>query len=402
MNSTTNSMISMTSTEIFNIKDIQKIIIDYKEDNNKYSIMNMMLNEDFFNSVEYEDEKNYINLDGRDGNSYSIMGYVKQIIEDHKLDYDSVMITNEMKEGDYKNLVEVFCKYFQHYIELWKEDDWFFDKIEPCFFDESEYLDDEESDDKEWLMCSCGSGYLNYDDRDCCEDCSFENDDEMLDDEIDDKSEEKDDMDWLINLWESEEKDDYKINNDDINWINNLWENEEIEEIDEFDYINEIIEKELNSEEIYNIKDIQNIILDYKNDIDELHLCSRCGESEFKNIYNHKNMKNMCIDCYFMYFRNMKLKELKKCMKTDMKYFDMTGYSNKRKRCIQEEFISCIMCNMEFGVDIIYRDENDMVDELGIIYLEEDYELFFGKNKDVDIFMEKIHKRNERKMRTNT
>ena len=57
-----------------------------------------------------------IDLTGPQGNAFALMGlaefYAKQ------LNFNSKEIINEMMEGDYENLVEVFDKYFGYYVIL--------------------------------------------------------------------------------------------------------------------------------------------------------------------------------------------------------------------------------------------------------------------------------------------
>ena len=57
-----------------------------------------------------------IDLTGPEGNAFFLMGQAGQYARQLGLDGD--MIINEMKLGDYENLVQVFDRYFGNYVIL--------------------------------------------------------------------------------------------------------------------------------------------------------------------------------------------------------------------------------------------------------------------------------------------
>jgi len=57
-----------------------------------------------------------IDLTGPDGNAFSLMAYAKRFA--NQLELDSELIINEMMEGDYENLLEVFDKNFGKFVIL--------------------------------------------------------------------------------------------------------------------------------------------------------------------------------------------------------------------------------------------------------------------------------------------
>ena len=57
-----------------------------------------------------------IDLTGPDGNAFFLMGRAGQYAR--QLGLDSNTIINEMKSGDYENLVAVFDRYFGDYVIL--------------------------------------------------------------------------------------------------------------------------------------------------------------------------------------------------------------------------------------------------------------------------------------------
>ena len=63
-------------------------------------------------------EKNIINLDGPDGNAISLMARVNRLCRDVGLGREADTILNEMRSGDYTNLVKTFDKYFGEYVVL--------------------------------------------------------------------------------------------------------------------------------------------------------------------------------------------------------------------------------------------------------------------------------------------
>ena len=57
-----------------------------------------------------------IDLTGPDGNAFVLMGYAKRFAK--QLGLDGNKITNEMMEGDYENLLQVFDNYFGDFVIL--------------------------------------------------------------------------------------------------------------------------------------------------------------------------------------------------------------------------------------------------------------------------------------------
>lgn len=57
-----------------------------------------------------------IDLTGPEGNAYVLMGYASRFAK--QLNLDDEKIIDEMKSGDYDNLVEVFEKYFGDFVIL--------------------------------------------------------------------------------------------------------------------------------------------------------------------------------------------------------------------------------------------------------------------------------------------
>ena len=57
-----------------------------------------------------------IDLTGPEGNAYCLMGYAKKFAR--QLDLDGNQIIEEMKSGDYENLVATFDKHFGDYVIL--------------------------------------------------------------------------------------------------------------------------------------------------------------------------------------------------------------------------------------------------------------------------------------------
>ena len=58
-----------------------------------------------------------INLDGPDGNAFALMAYAKRFAKDLGYASDEAILNN-MKSGDYINLVKIFDKYFGKYVIL--------------------------------------------------------------------------------------------------------------------------------------------------------------------------------------------------------------------------------------------------------------------------------------------
>ncbi len=57
-----------------------------------------------------------IDLLGPDGNAYALLALASKLTK--KLSLDDKKIIAEMTSGDYKNLLNVFSKYFSDYVEL--------------------------------------------------------------------------------------------------------------------------------------------------------------------------------------------------------------------------------------------------------------------------------------------
>jgi hypothetical protein len=57
-----------------------------------------------------------IDLTGPDGNAFALMGLAKKLAK--RLGLDSKIIINDMKSGDYENLLEVFDGNFGDYVIL--------------------------------------------------------------------------------------------------------------------------------------------------------------------------------------------------------------------------------------------------------------------------------------------
>ncbi len=57
-----------------------------------------------------------IDLTGPDGNAFVLMGYAKRFAK--QLELDGSAIINEMRSGDYENLLEVFDNAFGDFVIL--------------------------------------------------------------------------------------------------------------------------------------------------------------------------------------------------------------------------------------------------------------------------------------------
>ena len=69
-----------------------------------------------------QDREFVINLDGPDGNAFALMAYAKRFAKD--MGYVSAeAIINNMKSGDYTNLVRTFDKYFGEFVILETRDE---------------------------------------------------------------------------------------------------------------------------------------------------------------------------------------------------------------------------------------------------------------------------------------
>ena len=58
-----------------------------------------------------------IDLSGPDGNAFVLLGYAKTYAKQLGLDVDCIQ--DEMKSGDYENLIEVFDKYFGEFVTFY-------------------------------------------------------------------------------------------------------------------------------------------------------------------------------------------------------------------------------------------------------------------------------------------
>lgn len=61
-------------------------------------------------------DRNTIDLTGPQGNAYVLLGYAQKLA--FELDLDADAICEEMRSGDYENLVQVFDKHFGKFITL--------------------------------------------------------------------------------------------------------------------------------------------------------------------------------------------------------------------------------------------------------------------------------------------
>ena len=59
-----------------------------------------------------------IDLTGPQGNAFYLLGTAKKLA--NQLDLDSDKILNEMKSGDYENLLQVFDKNFGMFVTLYR------------------------------------------------------------------------------------------------------------------------------------------------------------------------------------------------------------------------------------------------------------------------------------------
>jgi len=57
-----------------------------------------------------------IDLTGPEGNAFSLMARATEFAK--QLGFDGASIVEEMTSGDYENLLEVFDKYFGHFVVL--------------------------------------------------------------------------------------------------------------------------------------------------------------------------------------------------------------------------------------------------------------------------------------------
>lgn len=67
---------------------------------------------------EKQQHEMVVNLTGPDGNAFALLGMAQKFAK--QLDLDSEKILEEMKSGDYENLIEVFDSYFGDFVILEK------------------------------------------------------------------------------------------------------------------------------------------------------------------------------------------------------------------------------------------------------------------------------------------
>jgi len=65
---------------------------------------------------EKQDGPIVVDLTGPDGNAFCLMGYAQKL--SRQLDLDGNKVVEEMKSGDYENLIKVFDSYFGDFVIL--------------------------------------------------------------------------------------------------------------------------------------------------------------------------------------------------------------------------------------------------------------------------------------------
>ena len=64
-------------------------------------------------------QKMVIDLDGSQGNAFVLLGTAQQILQNSRMDKDTIkVVLDEMKSGDYINLIKTFDKYFGTVVTL--------------------------------------------------------------------------------------------------------------------------------------------------------------------------------------------------------------------------------------------------------------------------------------------
>ena len=64
-------------------------------------------------------QKMIIDLDGSQGNAFVLLGTAQQILQNSRMDKDTTkVVLDEMKSGDYVNLIKTFDKYFGTIVTL--------------------------------------------------------------------------------------------------------------------------------------------------------------------------------------------------------------------------------------------------------------------------------------------
>ena len=69
---------------------------------------------------KYKRKKKKIEIDltGPDGNAFVLLGYAKRLSRELDLNYKQIL--DEMMEGNYENLINVFDKYFGDFVDLYR------------------------------------------------------------------------------------------------------------------------------------------------------------------------------------------------------------------------------------------------------------------------------------------
>lgn len=64
-------------------------------------------------------QKMVIDLDGSQGNAFVLLGTAQQILQNSRMNKDTIkVVLDEMKSGDYVNLIKTFDKYFGTIVTL--------------------------------------------------------------------------------------------------------------------------------------------------------------------------------------------------------------------------------------------------------------------------------------------
>ena len=64
-------------------------------------------------------QKMVIDLDGSQGNAFVLLGTAQQILQNSRMNKDTIkVVLDEMKSGDYINLIKTFDKYFGTIVTL--------------------------------------------------------------------------------------------------------------------------------------------------------------------------------------------------------------------------------------------------------------------------------------------
>ena len=64
-------------------------------------------------------QKMIIDLDGSQGNAFVLLGTAQQILQNSRMNKDTIkVVLDEMKSGDYVNLIKTFDKYFGTIVTL--------------------------------------------------------------------------------------------------------------------------------------------------------------------------------------------------------------------------------------------------------------------------------------------